>query len=285
MNLDQQLRESLKAPRLVIILFTTIVAVYLLTPMLIVAPASFTAGEYLQVPPDGLSLRWYEAVLARPAWSDALMVSLQISGTGAAVATIVATLAVVGLSRSRKAARWLRPVFFLPMVVPIIVLALGMGRAASALNATSSLWPLALGQAVLCIPLAFITISAGMSKIDPALARAARSMGSSWWRTLWTIELPLLRRSIITGLLLALAYGFDEVVLALFLAPPGQTTVPAKLYTEATQAISPLLASVSVYITLLTLLGAVIFFAASRFTRRRAEIATHLKHQTNPEKS
>ena len=268
-SINPQLQGSLRRPRPLFLIAGLLLAVYLLVPMLIVIPASFTAGEFLEVPPDGLSLRWYDEVFKDARWIQALSTSLQVSGIGALVATVVATLAVIGLSRSRIAAKWLRPVFFLPMVLPIIVLALGIGQAVRSAHLPATLWPLVAGQAVLCIPIAFVAISAGMSNIDPALVRAAQSMGSSWWRTMARVELPLLKRSIITGLLLAFAFGFDEVVLALFLAPPGQTTLPARLYVEATQEVSPLLASVSGLIIALTVIVAVVALSVAALTKGR----------------
>lgn len=270
MSLEPQLKQGLRRPRPVVVAVGAILAIYLLTPALIVIPASITSGQYIEVPPNGFSLRWFQEVFENQVWVRALWTSVQVSGIAAIVAVIIATLAVIGLSRTRRAARWLRPVFFLPMVLPIIVFALGIGRVTAALEIRGSLVPLMIGQAVLCIPIAFISVASGMGTIDPALTRAAQSMGAPWWRTVWKVELPLLRRSILTGFLLAFAFGFDEVVLALFLAPPGQTTLPAKLYVEATQAISPLLASVSVLIILLTVIVAVIALVTLRGTRRRA---------------
>lgn len=260
-DLGRNLRSSMGRQRPWLVLVGLLVTAYLVIPMLIVIPASFTSGQFLQVPPDGFSMRWYRAVFDDPLWSDALTSSIRVSGIASLVATVVGTLAVVGLARTRGISRYVRPIFFLPMVLPYIVFALGLRQASLPLGVDNSLWPLVVGQAVLCLPIAFLTISSGMSKIDPALIRAASSMGASWWRSVWQIELPLLRRSILTGWALAFAFGFDEVVLALFLAPPGQSTLPAKLYTEASQNVSPLIASVSGIVVALTLVIAIALFA------------------------
>ncbi|MER8072962.1 ABC transporter permease [Streptomyces sp. NPDC094034] len=253
-----------------------IITVYLVVPMLIVIPASFTSGSFLQVPPNGFSWRWYQAVFEGDNWTDAFASSVRVSATAATAATIVGALAVLGLSRVRRFGRVLRPLFFLPMVLPYIVFALGLGQMAIPLGLDGSLWPLMAGQAVLCLPIAFLTVAGGMSKIDPAYARAASSMGANWWRTVWKVELPLLRRNIVTGWLLAFAFGFDEVVLALFLSPPGQETLPAKLYTEASQNVSPLLASVSGLVVALTVLVALVVLVARNASAGR----TRTSHST-----
>lgn len=270
MTLERQLQSSMSRQRLTVIGFGIVLVAYLLVPMLIVIPASFTSGTFLQVPPEGFSWRWYGQVLQDQRWFDALGTSFQVSGTAAVIATVVGALAAIALSRSSAAAKVFRPFFFLPMVLPYVVLALGLRQAGQAAGFTGSLVPLIIGQAVLCLPIAFLTLSSGMVTIDPAYTRAAQSMGASWWRTVWSVELPLLRKSLVMGFILAFAFGFDEVVLALFLAPPGRSTLPAKLYTEATQNVSPLLASVSGYVILITAVAAVAVLVALRIANRRA---------------
>jgi len=272
MSMEHQFRQSMRRSRPITLLLGVLLAAYLLIPMLIVIPASFTSGSFLQVPPDGFSWRWYIEVLEDRRWFQALFTSFQVSGSAAIIATVVGALAAIALARSSKAAKVLRPFFFLPMVLPIIVFALGLRQAGQFAGFQGSLVPLIIGQAVLCLPIAFLTLSSGMVAIDPALTRAAQSMGASWWRTVWSIELPLLRRSLVMGFILAFAFGFDEVVLALFLAPPGRSTLPAKLYNEATQNVSPLLASVAGYVILVTVIAVVVVLVAMKASSKRAAV-------------
>lgn len=270
-GIEHDLRLSLRRQRWWLVAVALAITLYLVVPMLIVIPASLTSGSFLQVPPDQLSWRWYRAVFDDAVWTSAFVSSVRVSATASLAATVIGTLAALGLSRVRQAGRVLRPVFFLPMVLPYIVFALGLGQVAVPLGLDGTLWPLVAGQAVLCLPIAFLTVSGGIAKIDPAYVRAASSMGASWWRTVWKVELPLLRRHILTGWLLAFAFGFDEVVLALFLSPPGQETLPAKLYTEASQNVSPLLASVSGLVVALTVLVALAALAARAVRRRSSQ--------------
>lgn len=263
-------RAAFAKQRIPFAILGIVLAVYLFAPMAVSIPASFTSGEFLEVPPDGFSLRWYEAVFEDPKWVDAFVTSLQVSGSAALVATAVAFLAVTGLSRSERLARRLRPMFFLPMVLPIVVLALGLSRVLFSIDITSSLVAVVAGQALLGLPIAFIAISAGMVTIDPAVHRAAASLGASWWRTVFTIDLPLLRQSVFVAFILSFAYAFDEAVLALFLAPPGHTTLPTLLYLEANFRASPLLASVSGLVILFTCVAAAIALVINRALARRA---------------
>jgi putative spermidine/putrescine transport system permease protein len=90
-----------------------------------------------------------------------------------------------------------------------------------------------------------VVASAGLSSVDPALSRASASLGHPWPSTVLRVELPLIARSVVIGFVLAFALCFDEAVLAYFLAPPGQATLPTQLWLASTEQASPAIAAVS----------------------------------------
>lgn len=271
-TLSAHIKGTFRGSRALFIAIAAVVTLYLITPILIVFPAAFTEGNYIQVPPEGFTFKWFGRFFEDSGWMRAFGTSIQLSFIAALVATVTATLAVLGLSRSPRAGAWLRPVFFLPMVFPIVVMALGLLRGGIALGFGGSLVPLTVGQALICLPPAFIAVSTGMVRIDPALSRASNSMGASWWRTAFTVELPLMKGSVITAFLLSFVYGFDEVVLALFLAPASQTTLPAKLYAAASLSLDPTLASASVIIVGTLLAGVALYFLSGKLIQRSKRV-------------
>lgn len=254
--------------RAVLIVAGVAIMIYLLVPILVVFPAAFTDSPMIQVPPDGFTWRWFGRFFSDPGWVRAFGTSLQVAAVSATLATIVATLAVLALARGPRTAVWLRPLFFLPMVFPVVVLALGLLRAGTTLGVNGTLWPLVVGQTLICLPPAFIAVSAGLVRVDPALSKAANSMGASWWTTMFRVELPLMRGSVVTAFFLAFVYGFDEVVLAIFLAPAAQTTLPAKLYAAASLSLEPTLASASVIVVGLVLTGVGLYYLSSKLISR-----------------
>ena len=268
-KLQTPFQSTFRTGRVTFTAIGLIVALFLFLPMLVSIAASFNSGDFIQVPPEGFSFRWYGEVLNDSAWIDALLTSLKISVSAATLAIITAFLAVTGLARSRRLARVMRPLFFLPMVFPIIVLALGFSRMMAFFGLKSSLWSVILGEALLCIPIAFVAVSAGMVNIDPALRRAAESMGATWWRTVFTIDLPLLKQSLFGGFILAFAFSFDEAVLGLFLAPTGETPLPVLLYNQAFYRVTPQIAAVSGYIIVLTVIVAIAAALINRSLGRR----------------
>ena len=82
---------------------------------------------------------------------------------------------------------------------------------------------------MLAAPFVFVIASSGLANRNPDLPRAAASLGASARTILWRIELPLLRPSLVAGFVIALAYSLDEIIVAYFLLPPGEGTLPVQI--------------------------------------------------------
>lgn len=222
-----------------------LVAVFLVVPLLVILPQAFSSGLFFEFPPPGFSTDWFVRVAEDPAWRDALTRSLVTALVGASLATVGGTFAAIGLRRLGQKGRALRALFLTPLIVPQLVLAIGIFVARDDLGLGTSLTTLVIGQAVLAFPLVVVIASAGLSQVDPNLSQVSASLGHRWPSTLWRVEIPLIARSILLSFILAFALCFDEAVLAYFLAPPGQPTLPTQLWLASTENASPEIAAVS----------------------------------------
>src|SRR5262249_32654087 len=101
---------------------TGLVFVFLMLPLLIVFPISFSSSSYLRFPPPGLSLRWYRAYLNDPVWIDATLRSIKIALFTTALATLLGTLLAFSIVRGRFWGREaVNQLAALPIIVPTIV--------------------------------------------------------------------------------------------------------------------------------------------------------------------
>ncbi|MGX7874549.1 ABC transporter permease [Mesorhizobium sp. ORM6] len=106
-----------------------LVVVFLIAPILIVIPLSFSGGSALRYPLEGFSLRWYAEILSTPVWQASLENSIIVASLTTVAATILGTMAAIGLSSLSLRSRLLKAVYgmlLLPMVVPLIIIALGI---------------------------------------------------------------------------------------------------------------------------------------------------------------
>jgi putative spermidine/putrescine transport system permease protein len=265
----------------------------LLAPILVVVPMSFTSSSTLTFPPEGLSLRWYAELLTNPQWTLRIPVSVETAFATAVLATVLGTLAALGMTRGKFPGRGLLTALFLaPLVVPIIDLAVGdyfvwalgwqVGPVGFGGGLAGTVPGLVLAHTVLAFPFPFLTVSTSLTTVDRTLELAAAGLGANPWKTFRKITLPLIRTGVITGAIFAFLTSWDEVVVASFLASPRVSTVPVQIFTELRQSYDPaaaaissvLLAAAVVLVGLLALIPLVARRAYGRSTDNLAEIVS-----------
>ncbi|GGO30544.1 polyamine ABC transporter permease [Gemmobacter aquaticus] len=278
--------------------------IFLIAPILIVIPLSFNAEPYftftpkmLRLDPEGFSLRWYDLLLtfgmAAPdgvrdsswwadVWQNATWVkaaknSIIIGFWSTIVATVLGTLAALGLARSEMPfRRTIMAILISPMIVPIIIIATGLfffySNPCSILGTecgrlTSTYTGVVLAHATLGIPFVIITVTATLIGFDQSLSRAAASLGASPSYTFFKIVLPLILPGVISGALFAFVTSFDEVVAVLFIAGPDQQTIPRQMWNGIREQISPAILSVATILVLIS----ISLLATVELLRRRSE--------------
>lgn len=245
-----------------VIAFTGLMLLFLLAPLVVVMAASVSAGGYLVFPPQGLSLRWYEAIFADRRYIEAAWTSLRVAVATTVIAVPIGTAAAIGLSQPGGRWRGAYELLFLsPLLLPTILLAIGlMIVAANVFGGSSVVW-LVIGHVVLALPYVVRTVGAVIQGIDPATEEAARVMGARWWQRLTLVTLPQCKSGIFAGAFLAFLVSFDDAVLILFLRTPTIDTVPLRIYASLEFSPDPGVAAAS---TCLILIAAVTVLATER---------------------
>lgn len=255
--------------RLSIVALSLVSATFLLLPIIVIVPASFTSQSFLTFPPHGFSGMWYSNVLSDPQWRSAFGVSLRVAGEAAAAATVAGLMAALALRRmSGRRRAVLRAFFIAPLILPVVVYALGLFDLFSRLGVFGGTWTIAIGQAVLAFPVTFVMLSAALGAVDPAITRAAASLGARWPMIVFRIETPLVRGAIIAAAIVAFGFCFDEVVVALFLSDPTTRTLPVAIFQAALDSASPAVAAVSGYVMLIALVTMGLAATAGRWGAR-----------------
>lgn len=250
--------------------FGALAVAFLLLPLVAILPLAFTDSVFLVYPISGPSMRWFGALAESQAWTRAIVNSL-IIGTGATVvATVIGTLAALGLRRELVPfSGLLRSIFLLPMVVPAVVLGVGMQILYARMGLASSYLGVIIAHAVLCVPFVLVNVSGSLASMDPALERAAASLGASPVNVFRNVTLPLAMPGILTGAVFAFATSLDEVVITLFVAGPNQTTLARQMFSSLRENISPAIAAAAFIIMILTFLLLLAVKGASLFQALR----------------
>lgn len=261
-------RKKPPAGRLALGLVTGLILLFLVGPIIVVFPLSLSSGELLVLPTPGYSLRWYQDFFSSSRWLDATWNSFVVGIATMVLATFLGTLAAFGLFLGRfRGKALLLAILSLPMVTPVIVTAIAMYFALSLVGLGSTLTGLILAHTVLSVPFVLLTVLASLQTFDPNLLRAAASLGANPAVSFRRVVLPLIAPGVATGALFAFATSFDELIVALFIASPGQFTLPRQMYAGLREFLSPTIAAAAV----LLILFSVLLLALNEFIRKRAQ--------------
>ncbi len=239
--------------RLWLYIVAGVIMAFLIIPTLIVIPMSFSDSQYLEFPPRNWSTRWYENYFGSSAWMTATWVSFKAAFLTVAVITPIATMAAYGLYVSNlKAARFIFVLLITPMMVPVILIAIGVFFAYTKLKLNNTMFGLVLAHSVLALPMALIVVSAGLKSYDMNQERVARSLGASRLKAFLLVTLPQIRFSVVTAALLAFIVSFDEVIVALFISGGKMSTMTRSMFLALRDQIDPTIASISTIMILVT---------------------------------
>jgi putative spermidine/putrescine transport system permease protein len=244
------------------------ILLFLIAPILVIMPLSFNSEPYFSYPMPGFSLRWYEDFFTSVRWTSALKMSIIVAVSVTLVATTLGTLAALGLSRPRFPARGIiMSLLISPIIVPVIISAVGMYFFYTRIGLTNSIPGIVLAHTALATPFVVITVTATLSGFDQTLTRAAASLGANPVHSFFKITLPLILPGVISGGLFAFVTSFDEVVVVLFIASPEQRTLPKQMFSGIREMISPTITAAAT----LLILFAITMLTTVELLRRRSE--------------
>lgn len=230
--------------------FVILVLAWLIIPVLIIVPMSFSGARFLAFPPPSWSLRWYEAYLGNPQWMQATRVSLTVALVSSVVATVLGTAAAYALNlTSSRLVRSLQAVLLLPLVVPIVITAVGVFLVYAQVGLIATMTGLVLANIMLGMPYVVTSVLVGLRKFDPTQEMVARSLGMNRWRSFFAVTLPQIRPSVISGTLFAFISAIDETVVALFISGGQNQTLTKRMFTALRDEIDPTIAAISSLLT------------------------------------
>ncbi len=253
-------------------LYCAAVLAFLLVPIAAIVPLSFSSGSFLTYPLPGWSLRWYDDVFSGGKWLGALVNSLRVGLAATALSLLLGTLAALGLARQRGAlAAALKALMLSPMIVPVILVAVGSYFFLAPLALTSTFSGLILAHSVIAVPFVIVPVLTALEGLDPNLARAAAACGATPTVTFFRVTLPSIVPAMASGALFAFAASFDDVVIALLIAGPEQRTLPREMFSGLRDSITPALTAVA---TIMIVFSTALFLLMQALQRRARRAAT-----------
>jgi putative spermidine/putrescine transport system permease protein len=219
---------------------------FVLTPLFAVCITAFTPDNFLSVPRDGFSLRWFSTLLHRTDFRQATWLSVRLACVAATLAVIVAAPASLVLARQRFIGREaLTALLMSPLMIPHVVLGIALLRYLAQLGLGATFTGLVAGHVLLVTPFALRLVMASAAALDERVHQAAISLGAAPFIIFRRITLPLILPGIASGWIIAFIVSFDEVAMTVFLVAPGTETLPLRMLNHIQDTTDPLVAAMS----------------------------------------
>jgi putative spermidine/putrescine transport system permease protein len=217
----------------------------LVVPHVIVVVTSFDPSPAGVFPPRGVTVKWYVNAFVRPAFREALLLSVLVATVTAACSVAAGVLASVLVVRYRFPGRQLVATLLQsPMMIPEVVLGLGFLILFSRWRSYLSTVNLVLAHVVITLPFALRVISANLQSVGPSIEEAAQVLGAGPWTTFVRVTLPVIRQGMLTAAIFSFVVSFDNFTLSAFLVS-GRGTLPVEIYSYIRTGSDPTIAAVS----------------------------------------
>jgi len=253
---------------------------FLMAPIIVIIPLGFNSIPFFTYPMEGFSLRWYEEIFGDSPisilWQRSIVNSVIIAVSATILASSLGTLAALGLTRADFPLKSLvTAILISPIIVPIVVTAIGMFYFYAKVGLVSNLFGIILAHAALGAPFVVITVSATLVGFDQNLIRAGASLGATPVRVFLVVTLPIILPGVVSGALFAFAASWDELVVALFLASTEQHTVPRRMWSGIRELLSPTITAAATMLIILS----ICLMATMEMLRRRSERIRGITHR------
>lgn len=217
--------------------WTTLAFLYL--PLVVLVVFSFNASRYGSAW-GGFTLDWYAKLLGDRKILASTWNSVVVAALSSALSVVMGTLAVVARGRGgASGADWRDAFFYVPLLVPELMLAVGFLLFFGLLKGDLGLGALVIAHTTLTLPLVWLIVKARFEKLDPRLEDAAVDLGATRWQAFLKVTLPLLAPAVTAGALMAFVTSLDCFLISFFVSGPSTTTLPVQIYSMLKFSISP----------------------------------------------
>ncbi len=244
-------------------IYTVLIFIFLYAPIAVLILFSFNSSNSTGVF-TGFSLKWYRELLSDSATLNALKNTLILALASSAVATILGTLAAVGMNRMRNKfiSGAVNTITNIPMMNPDIVTGISLMLlfvfVGTLVNADSNLsfWTVLIAHITFNLPYVYLNVLPKLKQMESALPEAALDLGCTPLQSFFKVELPNIMPGIISGFIMAFTLSLDDFVISYFTVGNGFETLPIRIYSMTKKRVTPDMYALStlIFIVILVLL-------------------------------
>jgi putative spermidine/putrescine transport system permease protein len=250
-------------------IFIAIALVLLLLPLGLVLVQSFNdVPQATMAGFRGFTLRWYAQLLNSGLYFDSFWISLKLAMATSLVTVLIAALAAFALVRTRFPGKSVLEAFWMfPISLPQVAIGIGMLRLLQIFTALPVFLGLLAVHVTITLPFCIGLLRASVQQLDPTLEEAASSLGAGPLRRVVSVILPGLSPGLAAAAIVALLLSFEEVTVTSFLTTARMTTLPVRIYAEASYSLEPTVYAISTLLITMTVVAMLVLGRLVRLDR------------------
>lgn len=227
---------------------------FLYIPLFVIIFYSFNKSEGAHF--TGVSFRWYEDLFLRSGdlWMS-LLYSAIVALSSALIATVLGTLAAIGISWYKFLGRnYIQSISFLPMVLPEVIMGVSLLIFLSGIHMNLGLGTIIIAHTTFCLPFAYLMVNSRVDEFDYSIIEASHDLGATETQTLFKVIIPAIIPGIMSGFMMSITLSIEDFVIT-SLVNGNIETLPIFVYNMIRHGVSPVINSLS--FVLILCIGAV----------------------------
>ena len=236
--------------------YLALVLAFLYVPIVVLIVQSFNAGKS-RAKWEGFSLRWYEELFRDPDIIKSLLITLSIALLAALFATIIGTLAAIGIHAMRKRPQSIMLTLNnIPMTMPDIVTGISLMLLFIFTQVERGFVTMLLAHITFDIPYVILSVMPKLQQMNKHTYEAALDLGATPGYALFHVILPEIVPGVVTGAMLAFTLSLDDFTISYFTTSPLVQNLSTLIYSQARKGIKPTMNALSalMFVALLILL-------------------------------
>ena len=209
----------------------------------------------------GFSFKWYKALFQNDLIMHSLWNTLLVAVLASVVATLLGTVAAVGISGMRKRMRSaMMNVTYLPVINPEIITGIStmllFVYLKEILHMELGFLTVLIAHITFCLPYVILNVLPKLRQMDPSLYEAALDLGCNPLQAFMKVVVPEIMPGIASGFLMSFTFSLDDFIITYFTSGSSFQTLPVTIYSMTRMKINPQINALStlMFLFVLTLL-------------------------------